>query len=387
LNLTINAQDIDGDTLDYSTNRTNNIGLDDLDYLFIEGNIISFLPTNNEVGVLAVNITISDNNGSRIYQNLEIEILNTNDPPYVKITYPTDGSEFNSKELINFGCEWSDVDFDVPEPTEHLTFTWYTSLSENPIGTGENLINLTLEEGRHQITVEVEDDYGAINTDSINITISSSSQGKDKSQMINETLLWVIIIVIIIIILVTLFIFYKRKKQAEEAARAEAASPEVLVPDIVDKPAGEPLPSAPTLHPAQQLTPSVAPTPMAPSAAPQPEAVLGGPQPQETVPRLPPPAEPEAELPEVEYGSPASTQPVDVPTPVEQAQDQSIVVSPQPQEVDATAEVSTPEPGEDIADQPQSTPMTYFCPNCNNPETVTFPDGSSSCSVCGYKWL
>ncbi len=437
LNLTVNAYDIDGDDLTYSTNRTDKIGLDDLSNLFIESNIISYLPTNDDVGVLTLNVTVSDNNGSEIYQNLEIEIQNTNDPPTVKITYPTDGSAFETTDTINFSCEWSDVDFDVPEPTEHLTFTWYTNHSTSKLGQGEILTNKTLVAGFHTITLEVEDYDGEIAVDSINITVTDPPPPPDvetQSTTKTENLWWLILIVIVVIIVILIILFgvLKRKKQAKEAEKAAAES-DALIPEIVGKPGAEPLPATPTVPIPRQLTPSVTPTPVVQVQAPPPTPALEGVQP--TIrPGLPPAqVEEKKELSKDEKlklleerlikgdidqelyeelkqkllteEEPTVTEPPLTPTEVPEPSIAPVpklktllipkVVTPElkteeePPEVDeAPSQLEDqPAPPEEPAEELESEPTGVVCPQCQSDAIATYPDGSSSCSYCGNKWL
>ncbi len=437
LNLTVNAYDIDGDDLTYSTNRTDKIGLDDLSNLFIESNIISYLPTNDDVGVLTLNVTVSDNNGSEIYQNLEIEIQNTNDPPTVKITYPTDGSAFETTDTINFSCEWSDVDFDVPEPTEHLTFTWYTNHSTSKLGQGEILTNKTLVAGFHTITLEVEDYDGEIAVDSINITVTDPPPPPDvetQSTTKTENLWWLILIVIVVIIVILIILFgvLKRKKQAKEAEKAAAES-DALIPEIVGKPGAEPLPATPTVPIPRQLTPSVTPTPVVQVQAPPPAPALAGVQP--TIRPSLPPAQVEEkkelskdeklklleerlikgdidqelyeelkqkllteEEPSVTETPPTPTEVTEpAPTPVPKLKTPVMpkVVTPdikseeEPPDVEeAPSQLDEqPVPQEELAEELESESTGVVCPQCQSDAIATYPDGSSSCSYCGNKWL
>ncbi|MCK5559182.1 MAG: hypothetical protein KAJ51_01255 [Thermoplasmata archaeon] len=439
LNLTVNAYDIDGDTLTYSTNRTDNIGTDDLNNLFIEGNIISYLPTNDDVGFLTINVTVSDNNGSKIYQNLELEIRNTNDPPAVKIKYPSEGSQFKTTDFINFTCEWSDIDFNVPEPTERLEFTWFTNHTKSRIGQGESLINITLEAGYHQITLEVKDDDGLNASDSINITIKSPPPPQDTGKVKTETedLWWVILIIVIIIVMILIigFIVIKRKKQAAEAEKAAAAEPEALIPEIVTKPEGEPLLAAPTVAASQQLTPSVIPTPVVQAPAPAP--VLAGVQPGVT-PSLPP-AQVEAKeelsndeklklleerlikgdidqelyetLKQKIESEPEGASPITVEAPESTIEEKPVtapasipklktpltpkIVTPEikseekPQEggVEPSQIAEQPSVQEERSEESAVESPEAVCPQCQSSAIVSYPDGSSSCSSCGHKWL
>jgi hypothetical protein len=413
LNFTVDAYDIDGDVLSYNTNRTDNIGDNDMTNFEVTENMISFMPTNADVGSVLLNLSVSDNNGSKIYQLIKINVENVNDPPWVEITLPTDGSEFASTDTINFSCEYSDEDLNIPDTSEHLTFKWYTNQSGGLlIGSGESLLNITLEPGFHQITLDVVDSGNLPTTDSINITVTEvvtdKDEDKDTKKTVEENLLWLwlVLIIIIILVIIIVFMFYKRKKQKEAEAEAAAASSDVLTPEVVPPkltPSGVPQPSVPVLQPSPELAPSVPSTPSIQPVPTQPSAGLGGPQPETTVPRLPPADEPEPEPepplePEVPPPEDAPQSQVSAPAPIPQMKVPN-VVQPQVIQPEETGQFEPPEEepslqqpaeepeGDNIEEQPAPTMVSVPCPQCSSPSTTTFPDGSSSCSVCGHKWL
>jgi len=81
--LHIDAFDEDDEQLIYSSNLTDGIGTDDRDDFYIDRQTgeISFTPSQKDVGVLSVNITVADTGGESDFRHIEIHVINVNDAP------------------------------------------------------------------------------------------------------------------------------------------------------------------------------------------------------------------------------------------------------------------------------------------------------------------
>ncbi|MCK5558944.1 MAG: hypothetical protein KAJ51_00060, partial [Thermoplasmata archaeon] len=279
--------------------------------------------------------------------------------------------------------------------------------------------------------------------DSINITVTAPQppQIKGKVQTETEEQWWAILIIIVFIIIMIIvgFLMFKRKKAAEEAAKAEAVSPGVLIPEIVGGPVGEPLPAAPTVPIPLQIAPSVSSVPIptlapTPTVAPTSAPVLAGVQPGVT-PSLPP-AQPEEKeelskaeklklieerlakseisqesyeelkknleieeaQPSVSVEPPAPTilaQPVPVPAPQLKTPVVPTMIKPEIAKVEQPpGKESTPlqpevQPPllEKPVEESKVEPPAVICPQCQSSAITTYPDGSFACSLCNYKWI
>ncbi len=318
LNLTIKVQDIDGDvehgTIQYILNISERNNL----YFTKNDNKLVFNPTNADVGSHYLTIMIADNNETPaiyISQDINIEVLNVNEPPTVEIITPDNGVVFTDPKMLSFSCAADDIDLLIPNPTEELTYKWITNRSEyRLIGTGKELIlvNQTLlKPGYYEITVVVTDRAGDIAYDSIKIIIekTESESKPDGSLFSNYSFLGLIIIVMIIIFIIAILMFIViRKKKKERAARALGLSGEqVLQPVEVYQPYQTPTIGTSTIAPGPQISPShlVQSEPLAPA----PIQELLGP-----IPTAAPTTQPTAQLPPA---TPTITVPIPVPTPIQ----------------------------------------------------------------------
>jgi heme/copper-type cytochrome/quinol oxidase subunit 2 len=217
INLTLIAQDVDDDNVYFNTNRTDYLGIDDIREMKLEGNVISFRPDNSFVGLVPVNLSLSDSNGSFTYFELIIHVLNVNNPPTVNIIYPSTGMHFEVGEEIDFRCEYSDLDFEIPNSSEKLVFTWTTNMELEPLGVGEHIFNLTaikLKSGKHEIIVSVKDEYGSISKDNITIEVNEKEEievRKSSNEFTNIILLLFIVIIIIVVLFVSIIILKQKK--------------------------------------------------------------------------------------------------------------------------------------------------------------------------------
>ncbi|MDD5086658.1 MAG: Ig-like domain-containing protein [Candidatus Nanoarchaeia archaeon] len=112
----INATDLENDTLTFSNNNT--------DLFEIDSNtgVISFTPTNDDVGNHSINISVTDNS-SITSSVITISILNVNTPPYIVSYIPLN--------LTPNAAENSSLQFNVTADDEDIihgdviNYTWY----------------------------------------------------------------------------------------------------------------------------------------------------------------------------------------------------------------------------------------------------------------------
>jgi len=212
-NFTLSAYDVDGDNLSYGIN----VSL--LNLLFDKSTgAISFLPNNNNVGTLYIEIGIDDNNGSKIYQEVIIIINNTNNPPEIPIiNSPFNNSMFTIYDPIDFigTCEDPDEKYG-----DILTYQWYSSIM-NLLGNGSELKNITLEAGNHEISFSVRDAFGEKSQTMIILNISTEedngkiNNNNDEDEFSGNNLLWISLLVIIVLIIIILVLFIRRGKESQ----------------------------------------------------------------------------------------------------------------------------------------------------------------------------
>jgi hypothetical protein len=189
-NITVVADDIDldigaDDTLTFETNITDGYGNDDLDNFEIEPDpsnpkqaLISFLPTNDDVGYLKFNLTVFDGKGGKCKTTVLIEIENVNDAPEsIEIVNPRSGNvTFSMVETINFTGYCDDPDLHIPNTDEKLTFAWTSNVTDVKLGTGKTIfvdkLDRTFGFGYVTVTLTVIDKAGIVLTEDITIMIT-----------------------------------------------------------------------------------------------------------------------------------------------------------------------------------------------------------------------
>jgi predicted GH43/DUF377 family glycosyl hydrolase/uncharacterized membrane protein len=331
INLSVAVDDIDGDVhrgmITYILNITERIGL----YFDNTDNKLIFHPTNDDVGWHYINISITDNNETPIQyisQQIKILVLNVNDPPTVSILAPTIGEVFIEKNDIIFNCTADDIDFEVWNSVEKLTYRWEweSNTSESGIlGVSQRITDNALKPGSYDITVFVTDSGGATTSATVNVTIkpiTTVPKVKPPPTISGSNfflILGLLVLIIIIVIVVALMFVLTQKKKKEAAAgipegqalqpdaayvpptassliTPTAKSPQLTGPQVI--PSGS-LAAAPTqeiLGTKPSAAPTLAAQPTQPTAAQlppvQPTGVTTGQIPSE------PPSPPEVGEPE-----------------------------------------------------------------------------------------
>ncbi|MEM2870772.1 MAG: tandem-95 repeat protein [Thermoplasmata archaeon] len=125
---------------------------------------ISYRPTQKEVGVHQVRVTVTDAAGESATVTFNITVLNVNDPPrMVRILSPPTRAVFKQGEEINFTGDALDEDGD------ELSFSWY--LDSELIGTGAFFRTSGLKPGTYNVTLKVDDGSGPVASDPVQITV------------------------------------------------------------------------------------------------------------------------------------------------------------------------------------------------------------------------
>ena len=171
-NASINVLEVDGEDLFFTTNITHpNFKLDTSN-----GNI-TYLPSNDDVGIIYANISVFDENYTKDVVNISLIVNNHNDRPETLIIIsPSNDTEFTVLDFIKFNGTCDDKDLHIIGTKEKLSFIWWSN-KEGKIGEGSNLNDILLVEGEHEITLEVKDAEGLTNTASIIIHVNKNEAG------------------------------------------------------------------------------------------------------------------------------------------------------------------------------------------------------------------
>ncbi|GAJ14985.1 unnamed protein product, partial [marine sediment metagenome] len=110
----VEASDYNGDTLTYSSIiKPEGMNIDS------ENGLITWTPTNDQVGINQVEVEISDGKKS-ITQSFEIEVINVNNPPQIFSYFPTNlNFEINEGNSIKFEVQAHDIDLNTT-----LSYKW-----------------------------------------------------------------------------------------------------------------------------------------------------------------------------------------------------------------------------------------------------------------------
>jgi len=146
----VNATDPNNDVLTFSENTT----LFDIDPAT---GIISFTPTNDDVGVYSINFTVTDAFGLSDSRVVSFTVINVNDAPF--FDPPLQDQQVYARTPFYYDINATDID-----KGDTLTFFDNTSLFNISPETG--IINFTPGDelvGNHSIAITVCDDSGAAN--------------------------------------------------------------------------------------------------------------------------------------------------------------------------------------------------------------------------------
>ncbi len=181
VNLTLNISDVDDTKFNISDNTT----------LFEVNNSnmsINFTPTNDDVGIHYLNITVTDGEANTS-MNFTAEIKNINDPPKIikiggKIAVPGGVIELNATEdeWNNFTVEATDIDHEIGV-VDDLEF--FSNKTDSTFAINRNTGNISffpLQEhvGVYKLRITVRDSYDASDHQDINITVLNINDAPTK---------------------------------------------------------------------------------------------------------------------------------------------------------------------------------------------------------------
>jgi hypothetical protein len=197
----VNVTDVDsGDTLSF---------YDDSELFDIDLNtgVISFTPSNTDVGTYTVKITVSDYEGLTDYESITFRVLNVNAPPAIDeddVLILSDAVSLSVGEIFTYQINAFDEDTE-----DTLIFSDDTDLFDIDPTTGE--IAFTPEKkdvGMHIVEITVTDEDG----DSDNLIVTFEVVGEEEEEGIDLIWLWLVLVSVMAIIIIIVFVFWKGKK-------------------------------------------------------------------------------------------------------------------------------------------------------------------------------
>ena len=132
-----------------------------------DSGLISFTPTNDQIGVWIANVTVTDKGGLSSTSPLTITVMNANDPPSIDSIAAQTATEDQP-----FQYQVAAADPDMKWGLDNLTFSDDTELFNIDPKTGALSFTPTgAQTGQKRVTITVKDDKGASASASFDITI------------------------------------------------------------------------------------------------------------------------------------------------------------------------------------------------------------------------
>ncbi|UCE37531.1 MAG: PKD domain-containing protein [Thermoplasmata archaeon] len=199
---TVLASDVDSDdTLTFSEDT-------ELFEIDSETGIITFTPTNDQVGIEVITITVTDSQGAIDSETLTFTVLNTNDPPVLS-SIPNQFAEVGKQ--FTYTVSATDDDDAV------LIFSDNSDLFV--IDTVTGTISFTPrkgDEGVHRITITVIDGQGEQDSQVVTFEIEGGPEPDDEIEWLSIILLILVIVLFIFLLLHTFWQREEEKKEGEE---------------------------------------------------------------------------------------------------------------------------------------------------------------------------
>jgi parallel beta-helix repeat protein len=232
---------------------------------------LSILTDADMIGINTIIVGVTDGNlNGNASQQIQIEVLNRNDPPSALILAPADGKSIGTITSVDLIGQASDPDLEITSANEQLSYVWKSNIS-GIIGHGLEISDVLLEKGYHKISFIVTDSEGLQGKAEININVfqitgpddgpdndngnvpgivdnGDESEDKDDSNLI---LFYALIIVIIVLALILTLFVTKLKKPRKESEEAKVGSGQKIEPPLKEKvetgpPSPEPKPKPDT---------------------------------------------------------------------------------------------------------------------------------------------
>ena len=158
---TVTANDVDGDPITFSiVNGPKGMTLD-------SSGVLNWLPTQNDVGIVPVEISVTDTNQSSRSQVFNVTVSNTNDRPVLSTILDT-----IIFEDVAFSLFLGDLGTDI-DPLDTLSYALTKAPQSAIIDSLNNLIWTPMQSdvGIHSMTVQVRDLAGAEDTSHFALTV------------------------------------------------------------------------------------------------------------------------------------------------------------------------------------------------------------------------
>jgi hypothetical protein len=162
---------------------------------------INFTPSQAQVGVWTVKISVRDSAGATAKGEFRITVLNVNDPPAgVVILNPADGANFTAGKAIRLEA------FAVDEDGDALEYSWYAD--GKLLEKGQNVTTKALGAGRHVLTVRVSDGNATTVSGEVRITVVKAPEPAGP-----EMTLLAAVVMIVLAVAVAAVIAWRRSRR------------------------------------------------------------------------------------------------------------------------------------------------------------------------------
>ncbi|MFW3145301.1 MAG: hypothetical protein ACMUIE_00635 [Thermoplasmatota archaeon] len=132
----------------------------------------SYLPTQEDVGIHELTISITDGSGLTCSMPLmlDVRIMNSNDPPRISnLLVEDEGDEFQAGDTVNISIEYIDED-EGWDPLEEISIQWISDI-QGFLGDSRVLSTDQLIPGDHNIDVRVRDRMGEWDSEVLRLRI------------------------------------------------------------------------------------------------------------------------------------------------------------------------------------------------------------------------
>jgi len=184
--------------------------------------VMSGAPTNADVGIYEVSVSVSDGNGGRDYNNFTLTVLNVNDDPVISTT-----AMINATVNLLYIFDYNATDIDPTGDT--LTWSLDTNASWLTINPITGILSGTPTKtnvGTFLVSISVSDGNGGNDYSNFTITVRSETGEKEKEVSTNIALFVGMAVVILIMVIVAVLIMTKKLpmpffKKEDEGLRSD----------------------------------------------------------------------------------------------------------------------------------------------------------------------